>query len=66
MLPDRRGHGPARGGHGALLWLFTVVQSGPRTTSAAFVFAHMGKRRTGLEGFTHRPLDDLERKLAGA
>jgi len=30
-------------GHGALLCLFTVVQSGPRTTSPAFVFAHVGK-----------------------
>jgi len=29
-------------------------------------FAHLGKRRIGLEGSTPRPLDDLERKLAGA
>jgi len=29
-------------------------------------FADVGKRRTGLEGSTPRPLDDLERKLACA
>jgi hypothetical protein len=29
-------------------------------------FAHVGKRRTGLERSAPRPLDDLERKLACA
>ena len=29
-------------------------------------FAHMGKRRIGLERSTPRPLDDLERKLTSS
>jgi hypothetical protein len=42
-LPDRRGDDPARGGHGASLWPFTVISSGLRITSRASVLPTWAK-----------------------
>jgi len=45
-----------------------AVHSGPIWTAHHITgtrFARVGKRRTGLEASAPRPLDDLERKLAG-